>query len=983
MLPTKYIRWRWRPVAVAVLVVLAVVTVAYSAWELVEKISLPEQKPLLDSILSFMTWLAAAAGGLAAWALTYSEMQAEEAHSRLKKILDTSLHGFGLFEAIRGGDGRIADFKLIFANTAAGENQGVDVGQLMGSRMPQDEGMYSRPELFEKFCTVVETGEPAILELRNGKEGLGSWMSVRVAKFEDGVVSSFADISARKQAEQKAQRNQLLLEMTGSITRTGGWEYFSEESRVTWSREVYRIHEVDDDYSPDLEMALAFYLPESRARIQEAMERCEKENVPFDLELQITTAKGRLLWVRSIGRRETYGPNQSFRLFGTFQDITDQKKAQFELIESSEQLKLALSSAAMGRRDWDVPAGGLRLDEHSALILGYEISEMEPTTKFWNRLIHPADFPMVQERIARHLSGQVKDFEAEYRMRAKSGDWIWVLDRGRMVNDRPGQSARIVGTLLDITAKKTLEEVRTRHLESLEQITEQVPGAVYQYRVAADGIHSFVYLSRRIEDVYGRTPEELMGDVNRAFDLIHPEDVSRVRESATFVDASGSGSRQEFRIQRDGQLRWILDQARAQVLPDGGILRYGFLMDVTDQKRIDQQLIQAKDAAEEAGRAKSRFLAMMSHEIRTPMNAILGFADLLSQRPLEAQERDYVRTISGSGEALLRIIDDILDHSRIESGRLRLESTVFSPEKLLDDVSILLTPAAEKKGLGLEVVTVGDLPALVRGDVGRLRQILLNLAGNAVKFTPIGTVALGVEVAPGIPDPGIINMRFFVRDEGPGIPPTQAARIFEPFAQADSSVSRRHGGTGLGLAISRSLASLMGGELSVHGNPGSGATFVLEVPFGIPREESLTEIAGPGALDSGFAEKHPLRILAVDDDAVNLKLIEHVLEKLGYAPRVASGGEETILRCEEEWPDCILLDVQMPDIDGLEVMRQLRVIEKRDARPGVFITALTANVLPGERQACLAAGMNAYLTKPLRRDQLAGALIQASEAGRS
>lgn len=979
MRPNKIIRWR--PLGVAALVVLAVFAVAFSARDLVAKIGLPEQKPLLDAVLSFMTWLAAGAGGLAAWAFTYAEMEAEEALARLRRILDTSLHGFNVFQAERGSDGQIRDFRLTFANKAAGEHFGKYSDQFLGKTLKESAGSALDPELYEEFCAVVESGEPALLEMMHQEDdGHDHWLAIRLAKFEDGVVSSFADVSARKDAEEEAKRDHLLLEMTGTITRTGGWEYFPSENRVTWSREVYRIHEVEDGFVPDLENSLSFYLPKSQQRVVDALERCEKDSISFDLELEIVTAKGRPLWVRAIGRRETLEGSNNYRLFGTFQDITENKNAEFELIDSSEQLQLALSSAAMGRRDWDVPEGNVRLDESSAHILGFEVAEMELTTAFWNGLIHSDDLPMVQKKIARHVSGEVKDFEAEYRMRAKSGGWIWVQDRGRGLDLKDGKPSRIVGTLLDITAKKTLEEERSRHLESLEQITQQVPGAVYQYLVNAEGEHAFVYLSRRIIDVYGRTPEELMADVDRGYDLIHPEDAIRVRESASHVQGVKAEWRQEFRIQRDGELRWILDQARPEVLPDGGILWNGFLMDVTDQKRLDQQLIQARDQAEEAGRAKSQFLAMMSHEIRTPMNAILGFADLLSQRPLPAQERDYVRTIGSSGEALLRIIDDILDHSRIESGRLRLESTIFSPEKLLDEVSILLAPSAGKKGLGLEVVTVGEIPRSVRGDMGRLRQILLNLAGNAVKFTPSGTVALGVEVAPGLPDPGLVKMRFFVRDEGPGIPATQVARIFEPFAQADSSVSRRYGGTGLGLAISRSLASLMGGHLAVQSNPGAGATFVLEVPFGIPREEAPAELGSPSNLDSGFAQTNPLKILAVDDDAVNLKLIEHVLEKLGYAPRVARGGEEAILLCEEEWPECVLLDVQMPDMDGLAVTRRLRELEVNGARPAVFITALTANVLPGERHTCLDAGMNGYLTKPLRRDQLARTLVEASQS---
>ncbi|MEI6339893.1 MAG: PAS domain-containing protein, partial [Verrucomicrobiota bacterium] len=710
--------------------------------------------------------------------------------------------------------------------------------------------------------------------------------------------------------------------------------------------------------------------PGSREVLQEALEDCEREGKPYDLEVEFISAKGRRLWVHTMGNAEYDASGALERIYGTLQDITEFKETALEAVESREQLQLALSGAAMGLWDWNLPLGRLQVDEGVSRILGYDLAEMAPTDDYWISLIHPDDLPVVKAAITRHLDGEVPVFEAEYRMRAKNGEWLWVLDRGKGMDFREGKPTRLLGTLLDITAKKTLEGERISLLEVLEKITAQAPGAVYQYQVTAEGVHSFVYVSRRIVDVYDRTPEEMMADVARGYDHVHPDDVRRIRDSAEDVRDPAAGRRLEFRIFRKGEERWILDQSTAEILPDGAILWHGFLMDSTREKLLHQRLHQAKEEAEHAGRAKSEFLAMMSHEIRTPLNAILGFAGLLSEKTMPGEEQEYVRTITGSGEALLRIIDDILDHSRIDSGLLKLEKTAFSPVKILDDISILLAPSAEKKGLGLEVLTLGDLPALVEGDAGRLRQILLNLAGNAVKFTTEGTIALGVSQAPGEETPGHVRLQFFVRDSGPGIPSSKFTHIFEPFAQADSSVSRKYGGTGLGLAISRSLATLMGGILWCESEPGAGSTFLLEIPLGLREDALPPEAMPPGAIDNGYAVKYPLRILAVDDDAVNLKLITRVLNKLGYRPRVAVSGEEALTLCAEEWPECILLDVQMPGLDGLETTRRLREIEKRENRPPIFIIALTANVLAEEREACLASGMSEFLTKPMRREQL-------------
>ena len=955
-----------------------VFAVAFSAWGLVQKISLPEQQPLLESILWFLTWLAAGAFGLGAWSLAFAEVQASEERSNLERVLNTSLHGFKVLEAVRDPAGQIHDFRLKFANKAAGDILGCDFDDMKGELLLGSEVERFDRGVFEKYRGVVETGEPLIFELTHQQGDVSSCLLTRAAKFEDGVVVTFADISERKLTEIQAQKNLSLLQMTGRMTRSGGWEALYPDRIIKWSPEVYDIHEVPPDFDPNFQRAVNFYPQGSRKVLMEAFEACERDGKPYDIELEFVSAKGRRLWVHTMGRAEYDESGNLERIYGTFQDITDYKKTALEAVESREQLQLALSGAAMGRWDWNLPSGRLQVDEGAARILSYDLAEIEPTNDFWNSLIHPDDLPGVEAATTRHLNGEAPVFEAEYRMRAKNGDWRWVLDRGRGLDFREGKPTRLVGTLIDITANKTLEGERVSHLEVLEKITSQVPGAVYQYQVTAEGVHSFVYVSRRIVDVYDRAPGEMMADVARGYDLVHPDDVRHLRDRAE--DASGPESewRLEFRIFRKGEERWILDQSTPEILPDGGILWHGFLMDITEEKLLDQRLRQAKEEAEQAGRAKSEFLAMMSHEIRTPMNAILGFSDLLAQKNLPGEEQEYVQTITSSGEALLRIIDDILDHSRIESGRLKLEKTAFSPVKLLDDISVLLEPSADKKGLGLEVVTVGDLPPFVEGDAGRLRQILLNLAGNAVKFTPEGTVALGVSQVSGDEGSGHVRLQFFVRDNGPGIPPSKSAHIFEPFAQADSSVSRKHGGTGLGLAISRSLATLMGGVLWFESEPGDGATFLLEIPLGLPGDTLQPEALPPGAIDAGYAAKHPLRILAVDDDAVNLKLIAHVLEKLGYHPRVAASGEETLTLCEEEWPDCILLDVQMPGLDGLQTTRRLREIERQENRPPVFIIALTANVLTQERQACFTAGMSEYLTKPLRREQLALVLAQAA-----
>jgi CheY-like chemotaxis protein len=375
----------------------------------------------------------------------------------------------------------------------------------------------------------------------------------------------------------------------------------------------------------------------------------------------------------------------------------------------------------------------------------------------------------------------------------------------------------------------------------------------------------------------------------------------------------------------------------------------------------------------------------MSHEIRTPMNGILGFADQLAERPLEAEERDYVQTIQQCGQALLRILDDVLDYSRIESGRMEIDRSIFSPSELLEGVRTLLSSTHRKANVTLQLEIEPGLPSRVVGDSGRLRQILVNLSGNSLKFTETGSVTLGLRRAVSAASaPHLLRLAFYVQDTGIGIPAGKLRHIFEPFAQADSSISRRYGGTGLGLAISERLARLMGGTLEVESSPGHGSLFICTLPLEDVSGKADAEGSAPRpTADGQLATRHPLKIVVAEDDPINVKVISLMLRKFGYAFRLASNGRHAVQLFQEDPPDCILMDLHMPEQDGLEAAQHIRRLEQeRGAGKTVFISALTAAVLPAERERCLQQGFDEYLTKPLRQEALAEALRQAHAAAR-
>ena len=475
----------------------------------------------------------------------------------------------------------------------------------------------------------------------------------------------------------------------------------------------------------------------------------------------------------------------------------------------------------------------------------------------------------------------------------------------------------------------------------------------------------FVDVNESFCKLSGYSLEELIGKSSTELNMwASPEDRSQI---ASVIARTGSIPEYENRlIRKDGEFRDCVGSLELIDI-DHEVCLIIILLDITDRKRTNLQLREAKEAAEAAAKAKSEFLANMSHEIRTPMNAIIGMTSLLLETSLTEQQREFVDTIRQGSESLLRIINDILDFSKIESGKLELEKQPFNLRSCAEGAIDLLANEAAKKDVGISCLIDKETPTYIMGDPTRLRQILVNLISNAVKFTPEGDILVSVKTKK--INPALYEIHFSVADTGIGIPKERMDRLFQSFSQVDASTTRHYGGTGLGLAISRDLTQLMGGKIWAESEPGQGSTF----HFTIVSEAAATAPPEPGDVrfEATLAVRLPLAILLAEDNPVNQRVGLHLLNQMGYRVDVAGSGLEAIESLRNRPYDIIFMDVQMPEMDGLEATRRIR---KEWPESGPRIIAMTANAMPHDREKCLAAGMDDYIAKPVNFVQIQSVL---------
>ena len=675
-----------------------------------------------------------------------------------------------------------------------------------------------------------------------------------------------------------------------------------------------------------------------------------------------------------LGRVTRFFSNGIPRIVVEHINITERKQAEQALRESDRRFRVMADGCPTPIWVTDA-AGGIQFTNRTFREFCGLPHEAVAGRK-WELLIHPEDRLAFLRETERTVQTQTT-FKVEARVKRADGAWRWLIAQTEPRFSSTGEFLGHVGLSTDITERKQAEMALKASEEKFRGLAENIREVFWMMNIAGTEI---LYVGPAYEEIWGRTCKSLYESPMDWMDAIHPDDRELAHE--TFVrQLQGESIDSEYRIVTpDGRERWIRDRAFPVRDESGEVIRVaGIAEEITERKRYEAELIKARVGAEVANKAKSRFLANMSHEIRTPMNGVIGMNQLLLETDLNEEQRRYVEVAQTSGRSLLSLIDNILDLSKIEAGRITLESMNFSLSQSVDEVVQLLKDQADAKGLYLVSRVSGRIPEFLRGDAYRLRQVLTNLIANAIKFTDRGGITL--EAEPGDKSNQGEAIRIGVTDTGIGIKEDQISGLFSPFVQADVSTTRKYGGSGLGLAISKQLVEMMGGRIGVNSTEGQGSTFWFTATFDLcasGQRQTVPEYRAlrpgkPSESNASWAlQGHGERVLVAEDNHTNQEVILAQLRKLGYRAAVAANGAEAVAAIERESFDLILMDCQMPAMDGYEATRRIR----QSNQPRIPILALTASAMSNDRERCLSEGMDDYLAKPVELRHLAAALAK-------
>jgi PAS domain S-box-containing protein len=798
------------------------------------------------------------------------------------------------------------------------------------------------------------------------KDGRRIEISASVSPVKDAqgklvaVASILRDISERKRAEAA----RALLAAVVESSDQGIIAVSLEKKILSWNKGAQAIYGYSAEEILGKPTESTIIPPERMEEYNALFARVLSGETLIQFESERHNRDGRLIEVAL-----TYSPIKGVQgevigVSAIVRDITQSKATQQALREAEENYRNLIHNIPDVTWIIDSKNRVAFVSPNSEKLYGYTQAECyaKGVSIFFDS-VHPDEAPHIRH-LFRLFFEHGAPFDVEFRIRRKDGEWRWVHNRSIQTFEKNGLRYAS-GLVTDITQRKTAEESLRQSEQRYRLLFERNLAGVFRCLPAGDVVDcndaaaTILGYDSRL-DLIGRSAADVF------FDPENKEtDVRKMAEQ-------GSVSNRELGLRRkDGIPVWVM--ANTSLVQGQYCLEVeGTFIDITARKQAEEQMLHAKEAAEAANRAKSEFLANMSHEIRTPMNGVIGMTDLALDTALTPEQRDYLETVKSSAGSLLDIINDILDFSKIEARKLELDRVPFSVRDVIRTTIKDLSVQARQKQLSLLYHCAADLPDMAIGDPGRLRQVLMNLVGNALKFTSRGEIEVR---ATRLPDQ---SLQFSVSDTGIGIAADKQKSIFEAFVQADTSSTRQYGGTGLGLAIASQLVTLMQGRIWLESKIGSGSTFYFTACFGLATAAQIKDESR--APRTELAPTKKLHILIADDNLINLRLARSLVAKQGHSAVAVGSGREALLALEQGNFDLVLMDVQMPDMDGFETTKAIRA-QELTSQKHLPIVAMTAHAMSGDRERCLEAGMDSYVTKPVDATKLFTAIVDAVHAG--
>jgi PAS domain S-box-containing protein len=833
---------------------------------------------------------------------------------------------------------------------------------------------------------IIRTGWPmaAKEEKETWRDGHVTWASTTKMALRDAqgnIIGTFGvsrDITARKEAEQALLASEEKFAKAFRCSPNAMAISTLEEGRFLEVNDAFvrMVGRRREDVLGRTALELALWVnPEDRVRIADELREVGQVS---GREVLLLGGSGQIR--PSLFFAETIEVRGSRCLLSATVDITDRKRAEEALQLTAQELAQAMDMASLAHWELDPATGMFTFNDRFYALYGttaereggYQMSAETYAREF----LFPEDVHIITDSIAKHLASTDAETAStlEHRIRRRDGETRHIVVRISPIKDSQGRTIRTRGVNQDITERKRAEQALQLSEQRLGEAMELAQVAYWEFDPAS-GLFTF---NDRYYQLFGTTAEReggyQMSAETYAREFLLPQDAHIIADAiakALTVTIENSSWAMEHPIRRrDGELRHIL--ARITTIKDAEgrtIKGRGAVQDITERKAAEEEMRKAKEAAETANRAKSDFLANMSHEIRTPMNGIIGMTELALNTPLSSEQRGYLNLVKDSADSLLTLINDVLDHSKIEAGKLSLDTAEFNLHDVLANTLRALSVRAKMKGLEISWNAKTGVPEHVIGDAGRIRQVLVNLVGNAIKFTEQGEVVACVEVES--PREEDILLHFTVRDTGIGIAPEKQKLIFEAFTQADGSMTRKYGGSGLGLTISSRLVQMMDGKIWLESKLGEGSTFHFTARFGLPKGEKAE------APLRRVASLRDLRVLVADDNSTNRKILDSLLKNWMMLPQVAGNGSEALAALEQAaaagtpFP-LVLVDAEMPD--GFALAEQ---IKQNPRLADATIIMLTSAGQRGDVARCREVGIAVYLVNPIWQSELLEAILAA------